>query len=587
MLRSFAVAHAYRQLPVATLGNLACTSCAALLLCGEQRLFAWLGVQTLCMLINAAIYVAFQAGHARPERRLALWLRRAGTLATAAGWALGFWFWPVRDGGEQWLLMVLCFGGMSAGAATTMVGDPRWFPVFCAVILSPTLLNPNPDPWWSSVMPAVFAVVLSAVVYRGWLTLRETLLLRFENADLLAETERQRDLARALAQAKSRFLAAASHDLRQPVQALLLFIDALARTPGMDSPSSQSVLSTVESTAETVRDMLESLLDLSRLDSGVVSVNAQSMAVRPVLEQAASALEPEARARGIRIQVKGRPLTAHADPALLARVVHNLASNAVRHGDGRVTLGLRRHGNRCVLWVCDRGEGIPAADRERIFEDLVRLPRSATSHPKGLGLGLPMVRRVCQLAEWPLSLRSKPGVGTCFCVSIPTAHAPVELRDSRTRMSATTLGVVLLVEPDALMRGALSNALGSNGWDVVHADDESSALRTYQDLCAQGTPPRVVVTEFRLSLALRGPAFLSKLSAEAQAPFFGVVMTGDVEFRPGQAAPWRLLYKPFSSDRLHQVLCDGLARTKPNFSSPRGSLAQSLGGAQLDRKQPD
>lgn len=562
------VAHTYRQLPGAMLGSAAATVLVALALRNEPRLGLWLVIQAACHAVNIGLYAAFRRGRIDPTRAFALWLRRLGIWLTALGWGAGVLLWPLGGDPVPALILVFCYGGMSAGAATTMAGDADWFPVFAVTAIVPNLVMPEAEHRWMSGMLVAYIVAMTIVARRNGANLREAMMLRFENADLLAEAVRQRGAAQEVAAAKARFLAAASHDLRQPVQALSLFIDVLSRKTS--TGQRRRAMAALVHTAETLRTMLDSLLDLSRLDAGAVRVQERAVELELLLEQAAEALRHQAEAKGMDIKVAGRPAVARADPALLARVVHNLASNAVRHGEKHVLLGMQCHGERCRIIVADRGPGIPHSERSRIFEDLVRLPKASGDSGEGLGLGLSTVRRICTLAGWSLKMHSIPGRGTCFELSVPSQRSPVldaeptspEFERGRDR------GALLLVEPDFFVRRALVSWLESAGWRVSIVHDGDEAVARFRELAARGSQPERIVTEYKLPGRHSGATLLSALFDEARTPLCAVLMTGDVSYdrTPSDIGPIRVLHKPVSAATLHRALSGD--SSSPNECAP-------------------
>lgn len=536
----------------------------------EPAAARWLVVQGLSHGFNLLLYLAFRIRMIAPESSWARWWRRSGVLATALGWAYGGHLWSLAGGQQAAWVLLFCYGGVTSGAAVTLAGDARWFPLFGIVAGVPNLMLWATSLWWVSAMITAYIGVMTLAAHRNGAMLQEALALRFENAELLAETLRKHAAAQTVAAERARFLATASHDLRQPVQAVSLFADVVSQGAEVPEKKRERALVALRYSTEVLREMLESLLDISRLDSGVVEVKEQSLPVRRVLSLAADALGAEAEGRGMHIVVMGRPHTVRADPALLARVVHNLATNAVRHGEARVVLGARRVDARCVLMVCDRGEGIPKEDQQRIFEDLVRLPKVRdTSAQQGLGLGLSTVKRICQLARWPLRMKTYPGGGTRFEVSIPLAepHLAAPPSQAMPLPARSDRGDVLLVEPDPLVRRALRNWLESVGWKVISRAGGAQALLAYRKLCREGCPPDIVVTEYWLPEGATGPTLLAQLFKNARTPLAAVLITGDVELSVASIGPVPVLRKPVSGSALHKVLCD---------VHPRGSGGPAL-----------
>jgi signal transduction histidine kinase len=241
--------------------------------------------------------------------------------------------------------------------------------------------------------------------------------------------ERTRELA-AANEAKSHFIAAASHDLRQPVHALGLFVGQLR---GAADPAAQrELLQHIEHSVAAFEALLESLLDISRLDAGNVAVRRQPLALLPLLERLARGQAEFAQRKGLRLGVRVLPqdLAVDSDPVLLERIVSNLLVNALRYtARGGVLITARRRGGasgmaHVELRVIDTGRGISDEDLPQVFREFHRGAVPADSDEPGLGLGLAIVRRLTDLLQHPLALRTQPGRGTCFTLRLPAAQAP-------------------------------------------------------------------------------------------------------------------------------------------------------------------
>ena len=236
-----------------------------------------------------------------------------------------------------------------------------------------------------------------------------------------AELRARRDEAERASIAKSRFLAAASHDLRQPLHALGLFVSELSQHE-LDAGSRQ-ILERITAAAETMDGLLGSLLDISRLDSGALTPVPQSFDLQARLERLVAGQSAVAAERGLDLHLRCAPCRAHTDPLLLDRILANLLSNAIRHTPhGRVLVACRRRGDRLRVEVRDNGPGIAPESQELIFHEFVQLDNPERGQDKGLGLGLAIVRRLSTLLRLPLDLRSRPGHGTVFAVEVPAAQ---------------------------------------------------------------------------------------------------------------------------------------------------------------------
>jgi signal transduction histidine kinase len=242
-----------------------------------------------------------------------------------------------------------------------------------------------------------------------------------------AELARQLEIAKAkkeeaerASEAKSRFLAAASHDLRQPLHALTLFATELASS--MTTTRNLQLASQIVTAAGAMGELLNALLDVSRLDIAAVQPHRQPVALEPLLEMIADSHLQSARAKGLRLRHRPTSLWADTDPQLLRRMIGNLVANAVRYTkEGGVLIGARKHGERVRIEVWDTGIGIDAAHLPYLFHEFYQVGNPERDSAKGLGLGLSIVARLGEILDHPIEVLSKPGRGSVFSVSVPVA----------------------------------------------------------------------------------------------------------------------------------------------------------------------
>lgn len=333
---------------------------------------------------------------------------------------------------------------------------------------------------------------------------------------LVAELDGARAAAEAANLGKTRFIAAASHDLLQPLHAARLFASALAERQ-RDEP----LVGKIDQGLGAVEALLDTLLDISRLDSGQWKAEPRPMLLQPLIEQLVAALAPLAARRGIQLVAVSTRLAVSSDPQLLRRVLQNFLSNAIRYSDparprARVLIGVRHlAGGDCALQVWDSGPGIPEAERERIFEEFVRLaPGGGEAPDRGLGLGLAIVRRICQLLGHPLTLASRPGRGAVFGVVLPVARAPTEERREVPAPRWGEHGIVgarvLVVDDEPSVREASTALLAGWGCQPVTAADGAAA----QDLAA-GRLPDALLVDLDLGAGPDGLAVIATLREQA------------------------------------------------------------------------
>ncbi len=328
---------------------------------------------------------------------------------------------------------------------------------------------------------------------------RDTLQQRIEEATV--ELRAKKEEAEQANFDKTRFLAAASHDLRQPMHAMGLFIGELYNR--IDTPEQRKIIAKVEESVEAMSSLLDSLLDISKLDAGVVVPQVQAVDVAALLHRLAGEFSSLAAKKSITLRVHALPAFVMSDPILLERSIVNLLGNAIRYvpPHGAVLLACRRRGGALRIEVRDNGPGIPQAEHRNVFREFVQLSNTARDRSKGLGLGLAIVERLSRLLQHPLELRSAPQRGSTFAISVPCI-SDAERRPSSVLASPAGQRAgefsglrVLVVEDDALVREGASGLLSAWGCQVVQAGN----LAEVRQLCDEGGSQfDLVICDYRL-----------------------------------------------------------------------------------------
>lgn len=362
---------------------------------------------------------------------------------------------------------------------------------------------------------------------------------------------------------KSRFLAAASHDLRQPTHALGLFVARLAQLP--HDVQTHALIGNLEASVRAMQNLLDGLLDISRLEARAVQVNKHPFALSGLLHQLQHDLGPKAADKGLRLRVRPTDLWMLSDATLIYRVLLNLVGNAVRyteHGGVLVAVRHRPSAGQLLLQVWDSGVGIAPEHQQAVFAEFYQVANPARDRTKGLGLGLNIVQRTLALLGHPLSLRSVPGRGTCFSLSLPLASsqasAPLlavpapELASAGDDVRGQT---VLVVEDDTLARAALVGLLESWGMRVLAAADAAQALACVAQPGASA--PSVIVSDYRLPDEDDGMALVLRLRQQLGYPVPACLISGDTDpalIQRARSAGLTLLHKPVRPAKLRSLL---------------------------------
>ncbi len=312
--------------------------------------------------------------------------------------------------------------------------------------------------------------------------------LRQENAERLAIENALRSAKSEAERAhlsKTQFFAAANHDLLQPLNAARLFSAALLER--RLAPANRALAEKLEAALEAVDDLLNGLLDISKLDAGAVRPERSVFTAETLLGELAEELAGVARAHGLDFRYVPSPLAIESDRRLLGRIVRNFLSNAIRYtGQGRILLGCLRRGPMLRIGVWDTGPGIPEDSLPTIFEEFRQLGGPGRGRGKGLGLGLAIVDRISRMLDHPIWVRSRPGHGSCFAVDVPQAsHPPPQLpAGAAVPVFAGKLppGVgVLVIDDDPTICQAMATLLGGWSCRVVTAASAAEALARLQD----------------------------------------------------------------------------------------------------------
>ena len=371
------------------------------------------------------------------------------------------------------------------------------------------------------------------------------------------ELTRRIEAAESASQAKSRFLASASHDLRQPMHAIGLFASALE--PHVTTPQGRAILDKIQASVGATESLFSAVLDVSRLDAGSITPQLGRVSVVHLLDRLRDDFQYEAASLGLRFRVRGLSLHASSDPILLDRILRNLVSNALRHTDGGgVLLTARRHAGGIRFQVWDSGIGIPPEHLANIFVEFYQVQTARRAQIKGLGLGLAIVDRLTRLLGHRVEVRSVPGRGSVFSVDVPAADA-VDGRARRPAASYARLeGHVLLVDDEVAVLDALSALLQDWGLEVTVARDGAEAQSQLS------RPPTLVITDYRLGLNETGLDVVERLRRLFDGEEFPViVITGDTTGASLQAVAERaypLLHKPVQPAKLRALVTRLLRR---------------------------
>jgi len=380
----------------------------------------------------------------------------------------------------------------------------------------------------------------------------ESLAVRYENLELLNELTRQKEALDRANAAKTRFLAAASHDLRQPMQAVVLLVENLQER--VHEPGVRRIVDNISSSVTAMSSLLNEILDISRFDAGAVKPQRQSVAIEEVLQRLRTSLAEPAARKGLRLRIRPSSAVVETDPILLYRMLSNLVHNAVRYTNrGGVLVACRARMDGLLIEVWDTGIGIGPTQIHEIFREFYQVDNPQRDRDQGLGLGLAIVERTARVLEHPIAVRSRLGRGSVFSVLVRYGEA------SRARPAVPVAAAlplagcnVLVVEDSREIREAMTVLLEGWGCRVLAAASGSEAearARTESALHA-------IVADYNLPGGENGIAVLRRLAAR-HARASQVLMSGDIDpalMREAEAAGIPLLHKPLKPARLRALL---------------------------------
>jgi two-component system, sensor histidine kinase len=402
-------------------------------------------------------------------------------------------------------------------------------------------------------MGVLFLLIITITGRRSNQLMIDMITRRLENERLLADMHVQKDALAEANRAKTRFLAAASHDLRQPMQAVVLLVESLQER--VHEPGVRRIVESIRTSVVAMSALLNELLDISRFDAGTVKPQRSAFPVMQVLDRARSSFAHAANQKNLALRVRRCTAVIDTDPILLYRILVNLLNNALRYTQkGGVVVACRRRKEGLLIEVWDTGIGIPADKYDDIFREFHQLANPQRDREQGLGLGLAIVERTGRLLGHPVRVRSRVGRGSVFSMMVPYGD-PAQVRASeRSRTTDALDGLaVLVVEDENEIRSAMTVLLEGWGCRVVVAP---SGADVDAAIAKSGIEPHAILADFRLPGDENGIAVIGRLRARFPDAA-GVVITGDIApevLSAAESARLHLLHKPLRPARLRSLL---------------------------------
>ncbi|MBX3653881.1 MAG: hybrid sensor histidine kinase/response regulator [Ramlibacter sp.] len=543
----------------------------------QDRVLAWCLVDLSVVAFNTALF-SLHARHLTDRARKDRYYYLVVCLH-ALSWALPpvLFLDPAKPLISMFLVTILA--GFSAAGVLALASQVQLYLLLFPLpflSLNLVLLWRGQDAFHSLMALAMTVLLAANLVFMRSIAriFKRSVRVGFENLDLVERLRQQTVTAQEANAAKTKFLAAASHDLRQPVHALNLFVEALGNTRLDDHQ--QTILGHARAASQASRDMLDTLLDFSRIEAGVMAPVARTTALAPLLRTLEDEFGPQADAKSLVYRSRDTDTQAHCDPALVSLILRNFVSNAIRYTQrGGVLVGVRRRQGQLRVQVWDTGIGIAREHWHEVFREFRQLANEERDRHKGLGLGLAIVKGLADAMGTPVSVVSRPGRGSVFTLSLPVATGreapsagafdPVTTIPgvySHALGSAPTRSLrdldILVVDDDAAVRTGMQALLQGWGCAVRTADSGAQALAL-----AQAQRPTVLITDYRLRDAETGGDVIAALRAACGQTLAAIVITGDTDptrIREAAGHTAVLLHKPVSASALQEALAQA-ART--------------------------
>ena len=463
-------------------------------------------------------------------------------------------------GGPPGLVLLLCcvFISMSAGLIAPGLSIRTAVMSFTLpVVLSLCIvIFMLPDLTLSYLPPILSVYVIIVYFTSGHVerTVLESIKIRFEKESLLRALGEQKQEAERANLAKSKFLAAASHDLRQPLHALGLYLDTMQYELNTDKQKEFS--SKMETAIDALKDLFERLLDISKLDAGIIEPSLTDSRVGEIFERLEVRFSPLAKAKQLDIQFKHHDETFYSDQLLIERILDNLIGNAIRYtAKGSIRVQALTKDGYVEISVSDTGPGIPEHEQENIFNEFHQLHNPERDRTKGLGLGLSIVRRLCDLLNHKLELFSSVAEGTRFCLHVPASTADlIAAQPNETDRASWDIrnSRVMVIDDEVDIQDAMRQLLLKWGCEVSSVSSIGDALEKVQS----GFIPDLIIADYRLRDSETGIAAIQAVSNIANHTIPGILITGDTapeRLQEASQSGFKLLHKPVNAGQLRMV----------------------------------
>ena len=538
----------------------------------EPIILAWLALH-LSPSLRRPLWVAYDRDP-NAGARSALWARRYGkAILTISGiWGLApLLFLPKDNPGLSALMIVVMMGTCATGALSVAALRPalvRFIVPIMAGLIAALVLRADAVSLFLAACCGAFMATTLKYAQQQHRVLTQSLVARFEKEALASQLSIQMAATQRLSEEKTRFLAAASHDLRQPLHAIALFGAVLQKE--LQGHASERHAASLMRAVASLGNSLDAMLDVSRLDAGVMARVMQAMPLNTLFQSLDHVFSVRASERDLQLRLRASPLWVRSDPQLLQRMLANLVENALKYTvQGGVLVVARARGDEVWIDVRDTGLGIAPEHLERIFEEFYQVDNPGRDRSQGLGIGLSIVQRLSHLLEHPVRVRSRPGRGSLFRVVLPVAAGVAVANwqsesSGRFRLGGQRLPTrVLVLDDEIQIQDAMLALLRAYAVEALAVGDEAQAEAVLAEASHQGRPYQALLCDFRLAGGADGLDAGRRLQSRHGPGLALLLITGETapeRLQKVRDSKVTVLFKPVSAGALMQALADCAAR---------------------------
>ncbi|VAW81168.1 hypothetical protein MNBD_GAMMA13-1280 [hydrothermal vent metagenome] len=557
----------YQQIPIFLYGGIMGSLLFAVLFWGHVSQTLLGGWVMAILALNFGLLLPLQIAYKRinpPDQDMRKW----GMIITlslgicASVWGLtGALFYLSGNFEYQLILNVFLLGLVGIIVISTSSYQPVYHAA-CIPCLLPLFINfildGSATRWALAVGIIIYWVALTLGYQRINQSVIKSLTLGYQNQQLVEQLTQQKEVAVQADAAKSRFLAAASHDLRQPLQAQALFVAELYDRLH-DPEKIRNILAKLDVSISAMRGLFNALLDISKLDAGIVLPKVKHFNISKILTVIKDEYTPQANEKDLGIKFHYRDVAVHTDPGLLDSVLRNLVVNAIRYTQsGKILIGCRRRGNHLSIEVWDTGPGIAANYQQDIFQEFFQIENQERDRGQGLGLGLSVVQRIAELLACPIRVNSIVGKGSKFSIDVPIgdsalvkAASPSTREVDRHVLHGTG---VIVIDDESAIQEAMQGLLESWGCRVFIASAGEEVLFKLGEI---GFIPDIIVADYRLPGSMTGVQTIQEIKNLLKIDVPAILVTGDIEIgklQDVQRSAVPLMHKPVQPGKLRTLM---------------------------------